>query len=75
MSSEPSLCCLPAKITGQRKSDTLQRRVQHLEQTNGRTALSREHIMALNERATHSCLFEEENGLKNGMLSPKAKQN
>lgn len=31
--------------------------------------------MALYERATNSCLFEEENGLKNGMLSSKAKQN
>lgn len=75
MSSVPTICCLRSETTGQRKSDTLQSCVQHLEQTNWRTALSREHIMALYERATNSCLFEEENGLKNGMLSPRAKQN
>lgn len=75
MSSVPTICCLPAKTTGQRETDTLQSHVQHLEQTNWRTALSREHIMALHERATNSCLFEEKNGLENGMLSPKAKQN
>lgn len=74
MSSVPAICCLPAKTTGQRKSDTLQSRVQHLEQTNWRTALSQEHIMALYERVTNSHLFEEENGLKNGMVSPEAKQ-